>query len=375
MKHLIIIVSIFFTSYHAIAQTMASIPSPKQDVLHSKIVGEDYYLKITLPFPFNPAQKKYPVLIYLDAFGSSAGMNELAMSKMFSNSFEKFVMVGISYNVNMSIPGQYGELRSRDYVPPLNKMDTIHGGDKFLSFIKTELIPYMENNYGTNPNDRGLLGFSYGGLFTTWAFKEEPKLFQRLAILSPSLWYGKDEFILDNSVFLDSVKNTKNLKVFISYGSLESPDFKAPGKKLVKILKTNKNIQVSNVIFEDENHDTVWNAATTRALFNLYGNPFKALIKESKKYYRAKDFKKALKNYEMAFKKYPKQTNEGDRYDIACIYALVGDADNAFKYLQMLINSKKDIYKHTLNDSDLNTLHDDNRWRTLLNGLKKKSKN
>ena len=80
------------------------------------------------------------------------------------------------------------------------------------------------------------------------------------------------------------MKNTQNLKVFISYGSLESPHFGESSTKLYDVLKTNNNIQVSKVIFEDEDHGSVWNAATTRAFFTLYGDPFKALIKESNRF-------------------------------------------------------------------------------------------
>jgi len=373
MKKTVISLTILLITSHLYAQ-MSSIPIAKLETLHSTIVGEDYKLQISLPYPFDPENNKYPVLFYLDAFMTSGGMNELAKSNMLFNDFEQFVMVGISYNINPSIRGQYGALRERDYIPPIDETDTIHGGDKFLSFIKTELIPYMETNYGTDPNDRGLLGHSYGGLFTTWVLKKEPELFNRLAILSPSLWYGGDDFIFENSDFLKNVKNTQNLKVFISYGSLESPHFGESSTKLYDALKTNNNIQVSKVIFEDEDHGTVWNAATTRALFTLYGDPFKALIKKADKFYDTKEYKQALESYELAFKKYPEQIDEVNEYNIACIYALIGDTENAFKYLQMLIDSKKDRYEHILNDSDLNSLHIDSRWLPLLDIFKRGNK-
>jgi predicted alpha/beta superfamily hydrolase len=178
---------LLITSY-LVAQKTSGIPLAKQVTLHSEIVGDDYSLQVTLPYPFKPYEKKYPVLFYLDAFGKSAGMNELVKSKMYSRSFQQFVMVGISYNTNLRA---YGKLRSRDYIPPMNDMDSINGGSNFLNFIKDELIPYCETNYSTDPNDRGLLGHSLGGLFTAWAFKKEPDLFNKLAILSPSLQYGQ----------------------------------------------------------------------------------------------------------------------------------------------------------------------------------------
>jgi predicted alpha/beta superfamily hydrolase len=131
---------LLITSY-LVAQKTSGIPLAKQVTLHSEIVGDDYSLQVTLPYPFKPYEKKYPVLFYLDAFGKSAGMNELVKSKMYSRSFQQFVMVGISYNTNLRA---YGKLRSRDYIPPMNDMDSINGGSNFLNFIKDELIPYCE---------------------------------------------------------------------------------------------------------------------------------------------------------------------------------------------------------------------------------------
>ena len=342
---------------------MTGIPFAKQDTIHSEIVGDDYFLQITLPYPFNPVEKKYPVLFYLDAFGTSAGLNEFVKSKMFSGSFQQFIMVGISYNTN---PRAYSELRRRDYIPSVGDSDSANGGSNFLNFIKNELIPYMEKNYGTDPNDRGLLGYSLGGLFTTWAFKEEPDLFNKLAILSPSLQYGDNDFILENDIFLDNVKNAQNLSVFISYGSLEGKGFIALGTQLSENFNTNKNVSVKKVVFEDESHGSVWNAATTRALYTLYEDPFNALLKEVDVLYYEKKYQEALKIYKIAFEKHPNRTDEGDRYDIACLYALTGNPDNSFQYLNSLNPENPKWYNKAVKDSDLSSLHDDSRWNSLI---------
>lgn len=112
--------------------TMSSIPAPSLETLHSDLVGEDYQLLITLPIGFSPDKKKYPVLYYLDALGTSGMMNELARAKMWSGSFDPIILVGISYETNPLI---YGKLRERDYMPPINISDSLKGGDEFLQFI------------------------------------------------------------------------------------------------------------------------------------------------------------------------------------------------------------------------------------------------
>jgi predicted alpha/beta superfamily hydrolase len=359
---------LLITSY-LVAQKTSGIPLAKQVTLHSEIVGDDYSLQVTLPYPFKPYEKKYPVLFYLDAFGKSAGMNELVKSKMYSRSFQQFVMVGISYNTNLRA---YGKLRSRDYIPPMNDMDSINGGSNFLNFIKDELIPYCETNYSTDPNDRGLLGHSLGGLFTAWAFKKEPDLFNKLAILSPSLQYGKSDLILENDKFLNNIKNAQNLSVFISYGSQEGYEFIALGNQLHDKFKTNSNISVTKVVFEDESHGSVWNTAATRALYVLYEDPFHGLIKKMDILYYEKNYIESLKTYEIAFKKYPEQTDEGDRYVIACLYALTGDPDNAFKYINTLNAENQKWHDKVFRDPDLKSLHEDARWNSLIITLKNK---
>jgi predicted alpha/beta superfamily hydrolase len=238
-------------------------------------------------------------------------------------------MVGISYNTN---PFDYAKLRERDYIPPNSTSDNEHRGDNFLNFIKTELIPYMETTYGTDPDDRGLLGFSYGGLFTTWVLKQEPKLFNKLAILSPSLQYG-DGFLIKDSELINNISNLNDLDVFLSFGSLEGSDFINYGNDLHELLKKNKKIHVKKVIFQDESHGSVWNAATTRAILTLYGNKYKALLQEAYAFYEAKEFVKSLESYELAIISYPAEADNDDKYDLACLYALTVDPDNAFKYL------------------------------------------
>lgn len=287
---------------------------------------------------------------------------------MFAKNFNDVVLVGISYNTN---PLNYNNLRTRDYSPPINSEDTEHGGDKFLEFIKSELIPYMEGNYGTDPNDRGLMGASAGGLFAAWSFKQEPELFNKLAMLSPALWYGGDEFILENHEFLENIREAKDLQVFISYGSLEGKEFIAYGDKLYNSLKANKDIVIEKIIFEDEDHGSVINAASTRALYTFYQDQFKASVKKVDYLYYDKEYDKALEAYGLIIGRFPDEVDDSNNYDIACLYALTGDSDSAFKHLNQLNKEYRDWPEKMNRDTDLQSLHQDSRWQPLLDSLKK----
>ena len=66
-------------------------------------------------------------------------------------------------------------LRARDYVPA--NICTSGGGGQaaFLQFIGTELVPFVEANFASDPQRRILLGHSHGGSFVIYAlFNEVP---------------------------------------------------------------------------------------------------------------------------------------------------------------------------------------------------------
>lgn len=367
MKNLLVLLILCFSISQLAAQTMSSIPLAKLETLHSDIVGEDYKLHITVPFGHNPnGEKKLPVFYYLDAFSISATVNEVSSTQMWFKYIDPIILVGISYETN---PFAIGKLRMRDYMHPLSEKDKDKGGDKFLQFIKTELVPFVEKNYAADPKDRGLMGASIGGLFCTYALQKEPQLFNRFSIVSPSLWYG-DEYLFQDEELLNNIKNANGLKVFIAVGELESENMISNANKLFDLFQMNKNIDCKKVIFEEEDHGTVLHPALSRGIRYLYKNKYKELIETGMDFYDKKDFKTALEKFNSAFDSSPNSVREGDRYNIACLYALTGDSESAFQHLKKLVESKYDNYKHIKKDSDFNSLHADKRWDKVLSAVK-----
>ena len=91
------------------------------------------------------------------------------------------------------------------------------------------------------------------------------------------------------------------------------------------------------------------------------------LISDGWKLSLEKDFSGAVKRYEKAFKLHNNIPLK-DRYNVSCMYALLGNNDMAFYHLFVTANDLKwGDYYHLINDTDLEKLHSDKRWEKLKN--------
>lgn len=93
---------------------------------------------------------------------------------------------------------------------------------------------------------------------------------------------------------------------------------------------------------------------------------YSELIRAGWKLCLEKDFTESAKVYEQAFKINSKAPLN-DRYNAACINALSGNTNDAYKHLFIAANELKwyDI-NHLKNDSDLTSIRTDKRWNRLI---------
>ena len=107
-----------------------------------------------------------------------------------------------------------------------------------MLFIKNELIPKMEADYGadTSRESRIILGHSFGGLLAAYAFTNFNEVFGNYLMLSPSLWYD-DESLLRKERATREANSHRPQLVYIGLGGLETstnmgPPFEAFSKQL-----------------------------------------------------------------------------------------------------------------------------------------------
>lgn len=90
--------------------------------------------------------------------------------------------------------------RTRDYTPKVSGNDFTKGGgaEFFYQFILNELKPYVSTKIQQAKitiTKQSLFGHSFGGVFTLYVLFNHPDTFQHYIAASPSLWWGKGEWV------------------------------------------------------------------------------------------------------------------------------------------------------------------------------------
>lgn len=133
---------------------------------------------------------------------------------------------------------------------------TSGGGAKFLSFIETEVIPYIEKNYRTQPY-RVFAGHSFGGLFALQALFTRPRLFNGIIAVSPALVWD-DGWVIKRARELVEKNRELNTTLVVSTGN-ESQALEREFRALESLLERRapKGFELEAIRFEDEDHGSV----------------------------------------------------------------------------------------------------------------------
>lgn len=95
------------------------------------------------------------------------------------------------------------------------------------------------------------------------------------------------------------------------------------------------------------------------------------LVKKAETHYNLKEYKNSADKYSEAFQANAWKGLPDDRYNAACSWALAKIPDSAFFQLNRIATKGNySNYKHITTDTDLNSLHKDSRWKSLLEKIK-----
>jgi hypothetical protein len=231
-----------------------SLPGTELRKLPSKIVGDEFHLMVHFPEGYDTAKTAFPVLYVLDGDNDFPYAIEVLGLLKGECGIREPLLVGIGYGAPIGSPGNE---RIRDFSPTANKdMPGTGGGPKLLQFLEQEVFPLVESNYKVTRH-RSLYGYSFGGLFCTYALFEKPELFKQILIGSPSLWYDDRRALRLEAAYAQKHQDLP-LKVFLEVGSLEGEGQIAPTQMLGQSLRSRRypNLQLESLVLDSVGHLT-----------------------------------------------------------------------------------------------------------------------
>ncbi len=250
----------------------------------SKVNGVTYPIFVALPGSYFTSEKTYPVVYMLDAYSSFGIMVQMARLLAFDKEVPEVIIVGISSEGGSK---EFNYNRARDFTPTQIQPEKLPeefrstfpisgGAEKFLGFIKNELIPYVESNYRFSPGDRTLEGHSLGGLFVFYSLFKEPGLFKRYIAISPALLWDDELLIKDEEKFSKEHKSLESI-IYTAVGSLEGEFIKRLWKQLISNMNSRgyDGMKLKSEIAEGETHYTIIPYIVTHGLKSVFSEEVK----------------------------------------------------------------------------------------------------
>jgi len=268
-----------------IGKTEKQIEGSEVFTLRSKAVDENYTIRVYVPAGYEGGEKHYPVMYLFDS-DRSFGMAETTLSYLnlgsnfgMGKNVPEMIIVGVGYERGL-IPWLF--TRVRDFTPtedpsfnynnPNFTIPESGKADNFLSFIRDELIPIVEEGYRTDSSMRIAASHSMSGLFSIYAALSDPKLFQKVIAGSPFVgWDNRHLFSYEETY----AKRSGDLPVqffFSVTGGEPTPSYIEEVRDFANILDTRgyQGLELRLKEYPEENHFSSWPKAFVDGLSYLF---------------------------------------------------------------------------------------------------------
>ncbi len=225
--------------------------------------GSNFELQVALPPGYNTTDS-YGMIFLLDA----EWLMEGAVETLKKLNIKDYVIVGLAYAGTNN--------RANDFTPTLSSPGT-GKAPSFASFIESDIIySYMRDQYPNIISDgqqRVFIGYSLGGLFGTYLFLKNSKLFGRFLLISSS-------YMTDAQSIFGIEKNERAMasqqeaRIYFATGSLEEGGFHSTVQHFSKILSEYyPHVSFKNDIISNAGHTGVRGKAIENGLSYLLRHP------------------------------------------------------------------------------------------------------
>ena len=162
--------------------------------------------------------------------------------------------------------------RFRDYSIMKSKNPKRQRGEarNHLTFIRNNVIKYVEKNYRTDPDNRTYFGYSLSGAFGVYVLLTQPDTIKNYIIGIPTT-LSDDSYIYEHEPIVALKQKNLNANVFVSIGALENKDMVGQAIGLISMLKGKEysNLSSKLVVIESANHSTAFPVAAVRSMIWL----------------------------------------------------------------------------------------------------------
>jgi predicted alpha/beta superfamily hydrolase len=252
MKRILFVLLISLGFFAHAQYPRVDIPGSEVRKITSSIVaGQEYELQILLPGSYGSSNKKYPVVYLMDSQWDFPLVKSIYGQQLYDGFIPEMIIVGVTWG---GIKPNYDSLRARDYTPTNeSRIPQSGGAEKFLSFMKNELFPFVESNYTVDTTNRILMGCSFGGLLTLYAMFTQTQMFSGYVAASPAVGWDKEViYRFENDFF--GRQPTNPVKLYMTVGDVEGSR-KIYEKFLAKMVKENfSSVSLQSKILENTGH-------------------------------------------------------------------------------------------------------------------------
>lgn len=231
----------------------------------SKTNGRAYQIVVAPPAKPEPGKRVAAVYV-LDGYWDFPLVHAMRGSLHYDEAIPDVMLVGIGYaGPSPDIPA----LRASDYTPTPHASRADSGrAPEFLRFIESELFPFIESRYPSDPAQRVLAGVSYGGLFTLYTLFEKPELFYGYVSMTPAVNWDDGWILKRGRDFAKAKRPPLAQRLWLSFGEAEKPETVKRGSELMRELESHElpGLALRTRMIEGERHAGMKNESYNRGL-------------------------------------------------------------------------------------------------------------
>lgn len=262
IKNFILYSFLFFTC----CKSKSYQPTKDSFSIRSDHTGDTYIIQIKKPAGFNDSS--FYTVVYVADGLIGTGKYILGIDSSWAATIPSNCIV-----VTIGHTGKWEMKRRRDFIPSDAggyKDENFGNADEFYSFLKSELIPYVDRTF-PKQQEKVFIGHSFSGLFSLYAALRNEQLFDQYFAISPSAWANKRELLKIEKKFVNSAGDF-DASIHIYAGGLEQFNkVLSSTKDFIKPLEEKKyeSLELSFEIIPWANHFSVRKPAIDKILLSL----------------------------------------------------------------------------------------------------------